>query len=68
MSKNKILTFVQKYTMIIALVLVTLFFAWRTEGMTPEGKVKGSFVLKEKPTFAEQAALMGIELPIYPES
>ena len=42
--------------------------AWRTEGMTPEGKVKGSFVLKEKPTFAEQAALMGIELPIYPES
>ncbi len=32
MSKNKILTFVQKYTMIIALVLVTLFFTWRTEG------------------------------------
>ena len=32
MSKNKILTFVQKYTMIIALVLVTLFFTWRTDG------------------------------------
>ena len=41
--------------------------AWRTEGMTPEGKVKGSFVLKEKPTFAEQASLMGIELPVYPD-
>ena len=32
MTKNKILTFVQKYTMIIALVLVTAFFAWRTQG------------------------------------
>ena len=41
--------------------------AWRTEGMTPEGKVKGSFVLKEKPTFAEQASLMDIELPVYPD-
>ena len=37
------------------------------EGMTPEGKIQGSFVLKEKPTFAEQAALMGIELPVYPD-
>ena len=32
MSKTKVLTFVQKYTMIIALVLVTAFFAWRTNG------------------------------------
>ena len=32
MTKTKILTFVQKYTMIIALVLVTSFFAWRTHG------------------------------------
>ena len=32
MTKTKILTFVQKYTMIIALVLVTAFFAWRTQG------------------------------------
>ena len=32
MTKTKVLTFVQKYTMIIALVLVTSFFAWRTNG------------------------------------
>ena len=32
MTKNRILSFVQKYTMIIALVLVTLFFTWRTQG------------------------------------
>ena len=32
MTKTKVLTFVQKYTMIIALVLVTSFFAWRTHG------------------------------------
>ena len=31
-TKTKILNFVQKYTMIIALVLVTGFFAWRTNG------------------------------------
>ena len=31
-SKTKVLNFVQKYTMIIALVLVTAFFAWRTNG------------------------------------
>ena len=31
-TKTKILNFVQKYTMIIALVLVTSFFAWRTGG------------------------------------
>lgn len=32
MSKTKILNFVQKYTMIIALVLVTGFFTWKTGG------------------------------------
>ena len=32
MNKNKILGFVQKYTMIIVLVLVTLFFCWGTKG------------------------------------
>lgn len=32
MTKSKILKFVQKYTMIIALLLVTAFFAWRTGG------------------------------------
>ena len=31
-TKTKILNFVQKYTMIIALVLVTAFFTWRTNG------------------------------------
>ena len=31
-KKTKILNFVQKYTMIIALVLVTAFFTWRTGG------------------------------------
>ncbi len=32
MSKTKVLSFIQKYTMIIALVLVTAFFVWRTGG------------------------------------
>ena len=32
MTKTKALDFVQKYTMIIALVLVTAFFTWRTNG------------------------------------
>ena len=32
MTKTKILRFVQKYTMIIALILVTAFFAWQTKG------------------------------------
>ena len=31
-TKTKVLGFVQKYTMIIALVLVTAFFTWRTGG------------------------------------
>ncbi len=31
-TKAKTLNFIQKYTMIIALVLVTAFFAWRTDG------------------------------------
>ncbi|MBQ6076118.1 MAG: sugar ABC transporter permease [Lachnospiraceae bacterium] len=32
MTKTKILRFVQKYTMMIALILVTAFFAWQTKG------------------------------------
>ena len=32
MTKTKVLNFVQKYTMIIALVLVTLFFTWKSDG------------------------------------
>ena len=31
-TRTKVLTFIQKYTMIIALVLVTAFFTWRTNG------------------------------------
>ena len=36
-TNTKVLRFIQKYTMIIALVLVTAFFAWRTDGkiLTP---------------------------------
>lgn len=32
MSNNKILSWVQKYTMVLILILVVLFFAWQTEG------------------------------------
>lgn len=32
MTKTKILGWVQKYTMIIILLLVVLFFAWQTGG------------------------------------
>ena len=32
MNKKKVLEFVQKYTMVLILVLVTAFFAWRTDG------------------------------------
>ena len=32
MDKAKIMAGVKKYTMIIALILVTLFFTWRTGG------------------------------------
>ena len=33
--------------------------------ISPEGKVVGSFVLKEKPSFAEQAAIAQLQLPEY---
>ena len=32
MSKKKVMDFVQKYTMVLILVLVVAFFAWRTDG------------------------------------
>ena len=32
MTKKKVLDFVQKYTMVLILVLVVAFFAWRTDG------------------------------------
>ena len=38
---------------------------WRTDSISPEGKVVGSFVLKEKPTFVEQAAIAQLRLPEY---
>ena len=38
---------------------------WRTDALAPDGTVTGRFVLGEKPTFAEDARIMGIELPAY---
>ena len=32
MTKTKVLAFIRKYTMLIVLVLVSLFFTWRTNG------------------------------------
>lgn len=39
--------------------------AWKTESIDEENKIHGRFVLKEKPTFAEQAAMLGIPLPTF---
>ncbi len=36
---------------------------WETESIAPDGSVKGKFVLLEKPSFAKEASVMGIELP-----
>lgn len=41
--------------------------AWKTEGLDENGKIQGRFVLKARPTFVEQASLMGIELPEMPQ-
>ena len=38
---------------------------WQTDALAPDGTVTGRFVLGEKPTFAEDARIMGIELPTY---
>ena len=38
---------------------------WQTESISPDGKVVGRFVLGEKPSFAGDAKIMGIELPVY---
>ena len=40
--------------------------SWHTDSIAPDGKVNGHFVLGEKPSFAEDAKIMGIELPEYP--
>ena len=37
--------------------------AWKTENIGGDGKIYGRFILKEKPTFAEQAAMLGMPLP-----
>ena len=38
---------------------------WHTDSITPDGKVNGHFELGEKPSFAEDAKIMGIEMPSY---
>ena len=37
--------------------------AWHTDRISPEGKVEGRFILKNKPTFTEQAAVAQLQLP-----
>ena len=39
---------------------------WHTDSISPDGKVEGHFALGEKPSFAAEAKVMGIELPVYP--
>ena len=39
---------------------------WHTDSLAPDGTVTGRFVLGEKPSFADDAKIMGIELPEYP--
>jgi pilus assembly protein CpaF len=39
---------------------------WHTDSLAPDGTVTGRFVLGEKPSFADDAKIMGIELPDYP--
>ena len=41
-------------------------FRWQTESLSPDGTVTGRFVLGEKPSFAKDAEIMGLELPEYP--
>ena len=39
---------------------------WHTDSIAPDGSVQGHFALGEKPSFAQDAKIMGIELPEYP--
>ena len=39
--------------------------ARRTDRISPEGKIKGKFILKNRPTFVEQAAIAQLRLPEY---
>ena len=36
---------------------------WKTERIAPDGKVEGTFLLRNRPTFADQAAVAGLTLP-----
>ena len=38
---------------------------WQTSRIAPDGKVEGDFILKNKPTFLEQAAIAQLQLPQY---
>ena len=38
---------------------------WKTESIAPDGAVRGHFNICNKPSFAEDARIMGIELPKY---
>lgn len=38
---------------------------WKTESIAPDGAVRGHFNICNKPSFAEDAKIMGIELPEY---
>jgi len=38
---------------------------WRTDRIAPNGKIEGRFILKNKPTFIEQAAIAQLQLPNY---
>lgn len=45
---------------------VSDLLVWQTDAITPDGKVEGRFVLKNKPTFVDQAAIAKLELPEVP--
>ena len=38
---------------------------WQTDALAPDGTLTGHFELGEKPSFAKDAEVMGIELPVY---
>jgi pilus assembly protein CpaF len=42
---------------------VSDLLVWQTDTIAPDGKVIGRFVLKNKPTFVDQAAIAKLELP-----
>ena len=35
---------------------------WKTDAIAPDGKVSGHFEMANAPSFAEQAAIAGVEL------